>query len=81
MIFLKAIFWSGTNAIAHAYSGGGSNYITLEDTLAAAMVNNLQWCRKENDTEAFDYVSCPINCTRNRTVDLAFWELASKMVR
>ncbi|CAF0759290.1 unnamed protein product [Adineta ricciae] len=74
----RAIFWSGTYAIAHTYSGHGSNYITLEDTLAANMLDGLMWCGKENDTEGFDYVSCPNNCKDNRWADLAFWGLASR---
>ena len=74
------MFWSGTYAIAHAYSANGLNYITLEDTLAAAMVNGLVWCGKENDTEGYDFVSCPNNCKDNIWADVSFWGLASKTV-
>ncbi|CAF1258644.1 unnamed protein product, partial [Adineta steineri] len=74
----RAMFWSGTYAVTHAYSGSGLNYITLEDTLAAAMVNGLVWCGNENHTEGFDFNSCPNNCKDNRWADLAFWGLASK---
>jgi hypothetical protein len=74
------MFWSGTYAVAHAYSASGLNYITLEDTLAAAMVNGLIWCGKENDTEGFDFISCPYNCKGNKWADLAFWGLASQTV-
>jgi hypothetical protein len=74
------MFWSGTYVVAHAYSAGGLNYITLEDTLAAAMVNGLMWCGKENDTDGYDFVSCPNNCKDNRWADVAFWGLASKTV-
>ena len=74
------MFWSGTYAVAHAYSANGLNYITLEDTLAAAMVNGLMWCGKENDTEGYDFVSCPNNCKDNKWADVAFWGLASKTV-
>lgn len=77
----QAIFWSGTYAIAHAYSGNGANYITLEDTLAANLLDGLTWCGKENNTEGFDYVSCPNSCQDNRWADLAFWGLASRTVR
>lgn len=58
----------------------GFNYITLEDTLAARMADGLTWCGKENDTEGFDYVSCPNSCQDNQWADLAFWGLASKTV-
>lgn len=74
------MFWSGTYAIAHAYSAHGLNYITLEDTLGAAMVNGLVWCGKENDTDGYDFVSCPNTCKDNKWADLAFWGLASKTV-
>ncbi|CAF0815264.1 unnamed protein product [Rotaria sordida] len=74
----RAMFWSGTYAITHTYSGNGRNYVTLEDTLAAAMVDGLIWCGKENDTEGFDFVSCPYTCKSNQWADLAFWGLASK---
>ncbi|CAF1134155.1 unnamed protein product [Adineta steineri] len=74
----RAIFWSGTYAITHTYSAHGHNYITLEDTLAANMLDGLMWCGKENDPQGFDYVSCPNNCQDNRWADLAFWGLASK---
>jgi len=75
------MFWSGTYAIAHAYAGHGLNYITLEDTLAAAMADTLTWCGKENDTEGFDYVSCPNNCKDNQWADVAFWGRASRTVK
>lgn len=74
----RAMFWSGTYVVTHAYSANGLNYITLEDTLAAAMVNGLMWCGKENDTEGYDFVSCPNNCKDNIWADFAFWGLASK---
>ncbi|CAF3614707.1 unnamed protein product [Rotaria socialis] len=74
----RAMFWSGTYAIAHTYGSNGRNYVTLEDTLAAAMVNGLTWCGKENDTEGFDFVSCPYRCKDNQWADYAFWGLASK---
>ncbi|CAF4514462.1 unnamed protein product, partial [Rotaria sp. Silwood2] len=74
----KAMFWSGTYAVAHTYSNHGINYITLEDTLAAAMVSGLTWCGKDNDSEGFDYVSCPNNCEDNLWADDAFWGVASK---
>ncbi|CAF4175051.1 unnamed protein product [Rotaria sordida] len=74
----RALFWSGTYGLAHAYSNRGINYITLEDTLAAAMADGLLWCGKENDTEGFDYVSCPRNCKDNIWADDAFWGLASR---
>ncbi|CAF0778940.1 unnamed protein product [Rotaria sp. Silwood1] len=74
----RAMFWSGTYAIAHTYSASGRNYVTLEDTLAAAMVDGLLWCGKENDTEGFDFFSCPYACKDNKWADLAFWGLASK---
>jgi hypothetical protein len=74
------MFWSGTYVVAHAYSASGLNYITLEDTLAAAMVNGLRWCGKENDTDGYDFVSCPNNCKDNKWADVAFWGLASKTV-
>jgi hypothetical protein len=41
------------------------------------MLDNLMWCGKENDTDGFDYVSCPNNCQDNRWADVAFWGLAS----
>ena len=75
------MFWSGTYGVTHAYSANGANYITLEDTLAAAMVNGLVWCGNENHTDGFDFFSCPNNCKDNRWADLAFWGLASKTVR
>ncbi|UJR33834.1 hypothetical protein I4U23_021257 [Adineta vaga] len=74
----RAMFWSGTYGVTHAYGGNGANYITLEDTLAAAMVNGLVWCGNENATEGFDFISCPNSCKDNRWADLAFWGLASK---
>ncbi|CAF1202608.1 unnamed protein product [Rotaria sp. Silwood1] len=74
----RAIFWGGTYALTHDYSNRGLHYITLEDTLAAAMADGLSWCGKENDTEGFDYVSCPRNCQDNIWADDAFWGLASK---
>ncbi|CAF1263194.1 unnamed protein product [Adineta ricciae] len=74
----RAMFWSGTYGVTHAYSADGANYITLEDTLAAAMVNGLVWCGNENHTDGFDFFSCPNNCKDNRWADLAFWGLASK---
>ena len=74
------MFWSGTYVVAHAYSANGLNYVTLEDTLAAAMVNRLMWCGKENDTDGYDFASCPNNCKDNKWADLAFWGLASKTV-
>jgi hypothetical protein len=74
------MFWSGSYAVAHAYGGNGLNYITLEDTLAAAMANGLVWCGKENDTEGFDYVSCPARCQANPWADAAFWGIASRTV-
>lgn len=74
------MFWSGTYAIAHLYSNQGFNYVTLEDTLAAGMADGLRWCGKSNDTEGYDYVSCPSSCTDNPWADDAFWGLASKTV-
>lgn len=74
------MFWSGTYAIAHTYSGHGYNYITLEDTLAAAMADGLSWCGIEDDTHGFDYVSCPSGCKDNLWADMAFWGLASQTV-
>ncbi|CAF2856862.1 unnamed protein product [Rotaria sp. Silwood2] len=74
----RAMFWSGTYTIAHAYGANGRNYVTLEDTLAAAMVDGLIWCGKENDTEGFDFFSCPYICKDNKWADFAFWGLASK---
>jgi hypothetical protein len=80
-VFEKAMFWSGTYTIAHTYSGHGFNYITLEDTLASAMADGLTWCGKANDTEGFDYVSCPNRCDDNIWADVAFWGLASETVK
>ncbi|CAF3604017.1 unnamed protein product [Rotaria sp. Silwood1] len=77
-IFNRAMFWSGTYSIAHTYGNHGFNYITLEDTLAATTVNGLRWCGKDNDTEGFDYISCPYNCKDNIWADDAFWGIASK---
>lgn len=74
----RAIFWSGTYAVAHEYSNGGYNYITLEDTLAAGMADGLTWCGKENDTEGFNYVNCSNYCADNKWADLSFWGLASQ---
>ncbi|CAF4663363.1 unnamed protein product, partial [Rotaria sp. Silwood2] len=74
----RSLFWSGTYTLAHDYSNRGFNYITLEDTLAAAMADGLSWCGKENDPQGFDYVSCPNNCADNIWADDAFWGLASK---
>ena len=56
------------------------HYITLEDTLAAGMADGLKWCGKENDTDGFDYLSCPNGCADNIWADLAFWGLASRTV-
>ncbi|CAF1101961.1 unnamed protein product [Rotaria sordida] len=74
----RGMFWSGTNMIAHIYSNNGHNYITLEDTLAAVMLNQLTWCGKANDSIGFDYVNCPGACEENPWSDVAFWGLASK---
>lgn len=74
------MFWSGTYAIAHAYSNSGFTYITLEDTLAAGMADGLIWCGKANDTEGFNYETCPNRCDNNTWADAAFWGLASRTV-
>lgn len=80
--YSKGIFWSGTYAVTHEYAMGGFNYVTLEDTLAAGMVDGLTWCGKENDPQAegFDYVSCPGSCQDNKWADVSFWGLASTKV-
>lgn len=74
------MFWSGTTKIAHAYSNRGLDFITLEDTLAAGVVDGINWCGTSAG-EGFDYVSCPRGCEFNKYADLAFWGLASQVVR
>ncbi|CAF3376805.1 unnamed protein product [Rotaria sp. Silwood1] len=68
--------WS--HPVVHTYNNYNFNYITLEDTLAAAMVTGFTWCGKDNDAEWFHYVSCPNDCKDNIGADDAFWEIASK---
>ncbi|CAF0927386.1 unnamed protein product [Didymodactylos carnosus] len=74
------MFWSGTYGVTHAYGGSGYNYVTLEDTLAAYMVNGLTWCGNTNGSEGFNYEFCPYKCSHNYWADLAFWGLANAYI-
>ncbi|XP_075922478.1 ADP-ribosyl cyclase/cyclic ADP-ribose hydrolase 2-like isoform X2 [Petromyzon marinus] len=71
----KEIFWSGTNALVHKYSG--ARLLTLEDSLAGYIANNLNWCPIAGNPD-LDYTSCPGYSECDNNAVKSFWIMASK---
>lgn len=71
----KGIFWSGTNALVHKYSG--ARLLTLEDSLAGYIANNLNWCPIAGNPD-LDYTSCPGYSECDNNAVKSFWMMASK---
>ncbi|XP_033110312.1 ADP-ribosyl cyclase/cyclic ADP-ribose hydrolase 1-like [Anneissia japonica] len=75
----QALFWSGTNLLAHRYALATSKLKTMEDTLLGYLMNNLIFCGELNS--GINYDECPGygNCPSNgNEVMSTFWDTASK---
>ncbi|XP_035827186.1 ADP-ribosyl cyclase/cyclic ADP-ribose hydrolase-like [Aplysia californica] len=69
-----SMFYDGVYDLVHRYSEKGSRFITLEDTLAGYMLNQLTWCGMK-EHPGYNEGWCP-KC-RDSATD-GFWGAASK---
>lgn len=44
---MKAMFWSKTKDVVHAYNKEKSCFVTMENTLLGSVLDDLTWCGKE----------------------------------
>ncbi|PIK59532.1 putative ADP-ribosyl cyclase/cyclic ADP-ribose hydrolase 1 isoform X1 [Apostichopus japonicus] len=74
-------FWSGTYEIAHQLSATSGLYYTMEDTFMGYLVNSLNWCGNDDQTD-FDYEDCRAwdydDCYGQATS--VFWNKASALM-
>ncbi|XP_062841843.1 ADP-ribosyl cyclase/cyclic ADP-ribose hydrolase 1-like isoform X2 [Trichomycterus rosablanca] len=76
-ITCNTLFWSKTNAIAHAFTKSRNCLLTVEDTLLGFIFNGLTWCSK-NDSKETLTTHCPewSYCQNNPV--RSFWIQASR---
>ncbi|XP_065670175.1 ADP-ribosyl cyclase/cyclic ADP-ribose hydrolase-like [Hydra vulgaris] len=69
----KALFWSGTNYIAHNFTEIKKNFYTLEDTFPGYIANNWNWCVLLE----IDNKKCKKNCGYKSNGE-PYWKKASE---
>ncbi|XP_057314665.1 ADP-ribosyl cyclase/cyclic ADP-ribose hydrolase-like isoform X2 [Hydractinia symbiolongicarpus] len=75
----KVLLWTGTKDVAHDFSHVNDNYVTLEDTFAGYIADELTWCGCSAclKSDGIDYETCE---TSDRKCDQStpYWSMASK---
>lgn len=75
----KVLLWSGTKDVAHDFSHVNHNYVTLEDTFAGYIADDLIWCGCSacQKSDGIDYKTCDTS-RRECTQSTPYWSMASK---
>ncbi|XP_066489028.1 ADP-ribosyl cyclase/cyclic ADP-ribose hydrolase 1-like [Tiliqua scincoides] len=74
----KSLFWSKTKDLVHRFTKANHDFLTLEDTLAGYIADELSWCG-DLASPGINYQSCPkwSECENNPST--IYWKMASKM--
>ncbi|XP_065670171.1 ADP-ribosyl cyclase/cyclic ADP-ribose hydrolase-like [Hydra vulgaris] len=70
----KALFWSGTNVIAHQFAVNKNNILTLEDTFSGYIADGLVWADLFEIDKQSDLNSCVFTAN-----GLPYWKKASEL--